>query len=85
MRKGESFIAWAVNTRSKENHGFLGRYWQFCNSSRVIPPHLEGCLTALFETRELAREAVKGIMSEEYNPWPHARAQKVEVTIKEVE
>ena len=84
MRIGEPFIAWAVDTRSKEGHGMLGRYSHFVNSHRNIPPHLEGCITALFKTRALAREAVKGMKNDAYVPWPKARAIQVKVTIEEV-
>ena len=82
----KTFIAWAVDSRSKEGHGLLGRYWRFDNSHRDIPPHLEGCIVALYKTRELAREAAKSIRGDgiEYTPFPKTRAIKVEVIIKPI-
>jgi len=83
MRK---FIAWAVESRSKEGHGLLGRYWKFGNSHQDIPPHLEGCVTALYRTRKLAREGAKSVRGDgvKYTPFPLAKAMQVEVIIKEV-
>lgn len=80
----KEFIAWAVDSRSDGGHGLLGRYWGFGNSSRIIPPHMEGCVTALYKTRELAREGAKDVRGDgiEYTPFPKARAVKVRVTVR---
>lgn len=80
----KSFLAWAINTNSKEGHGLLGRYWSFGNSHRNIPPHLEGCTTALFKKREIAREALR-LMKEDWvsDDWRPA-VSRVKVTIEEV-
>ena len=83
----KTFIAWAVDSHSEEGHGLLGRYWWFDNSHQNIPPHLEGCITALYKTRKLAREGAKSVRGDgvEYTSFPKARAVKVEVTILEVD
>ena len=82
----DEFIAWAVDSRSDEGHGLLGRYWLFKNSHRNIPPHLEGCMTALFKTRKLAREGASSVRGDgsKYSSFPKARAVKIKVTIKEL-
>lgn len=74
------FTAWAIDTRSTEGHGFLGRY---C-FSYTIPPSAKGCLTALFTTRKIARQYCEDYFKD-YTPsgW-NPRAVKVEVTIKEL-
>lgn len=81
MRK--EFTAWAVDSRSTEGHGFLGRYWVFVNSHRNIPPHLEGCEIALYKTRALAREVAKSVRGDgiKYSSFPKARAVQVRVQI----
>ncbi len=74
----ETFTAWAIDSRSEEGHGLIGRYWWFNHKSPVIPPHMEGCKIALFTTRALARkglETVKGT-------WENARVIKAKVTIE---
>lgn len=48
----KEFTAWAIDTQSTEGHGLLGRYF----FSHDIPPSAEGCKTALFKTREIARQ-----------------------------
>ena len=75
----EAFTAWAVDSRSKEGHGLLGRYF----FSHCIPPSAEGCLIALFPTRRQARQAIKDVFKD-YTPsdW-EPRAVKVEVMIDE--
>jgi hypothetical protein len=52
----KQFDAWVIDTNSSEGHGLIGRYWQFGNIPTGIPIHLEGCRTAMFETRAIARE-----------------------------
>ena len=34
----KQFKAWAIDSRSDEGHGLLGRYWNFSNSFLAIPP-----------------------------------------------
>ena len=48
----KEFTAWAIDTQSTEGHGLLGRYFFTHN----IPPSAEGCVTALFRTRNIARK-----------------------------
>ena len=60
----KSFTAWAVATKSRDQRltpgiRLLGRYWWFDGKPPVLPEHLAGCTTALFETRAKARAAAK--------------------------
>lgn len=75
-----SFTAWAIDTCSKEGHGFIGRYWWFDGRAPVLPVHLEGCRTALFETRALARKNLSRVKG----AFESARVKKVQVTIEEI-
>ena len=90
----ETFTAWAIDTRSDEGHGLIGRYWPF-EVGKVdkvlnrmadredkpwkIPTHMEGCVKALFTTRQLARDQLPSVKT----GFPKAVAVKVQVTIKE--
>jgi len=75
----DRFTTWAIDTRSDEGHGLIGRYWWFNRSAPQIPAHLEGCKTALFKTRELARAGLPSVR--EYS-FPKAKVVKVDVIIK---
>ena len=59
----ESFYSWAIDSRSSEGHGLLGRY--FFTRGAHIPPSSEGCRVALFKTRAIARQVLK----EGYTPY----------------
>ncbi len=76
----EEFIAWAIDTRSTEGHGLLGRYY----FASILPHSLEGCRVALFKTRETARRNLKRKF-ENYTPsdWK-PRVIRVKVVIEEV-
>ncbi len=78
---------WAIDSRSTEGHGLIGRYWWFKNHL-IIPPHLEGCNIAVFKTRKIAREnlpAVKGVKGDGFfHAFPRARVVKVRLTVEEV-
>jgi len=76
----DKFYAWAINTRSDEGYGFIGRYWWFKNYPPLIPPHMEGCEKAIFKTRKIARENLPSVKS----TFPEAIVAKVLVTIEEV-
>ena len=54
----EQFKAWAIDTRSSEGHGFIGRYWWCFGRGPTIPPQNEGCQVALWKTRREAKEAL---------------------------
>mgnify|MGYP001572044749 FL=1 len=73
----ETFTAWAIDTRSIEGHGFIGRYWWF-NGLVTIPKHLLGCKIALFTTRQLARQNLPGVR----RAFPNARVVRVSVNIE---
>ncbi len=74
----ETFTAWAIDTQSKEGHGLIGRYWWFNHNAPVIPPQFEGCKTAIFKTRELARENLDSVRE----TFQNARVVKAKVTIE---
>ena len=74
----ESFTAWAIDTRSTEGHGFIGRYWWFDGQPPVIPTSLEGCRIVLFKTRALARKGLTHVKDSFHD----AIEVKVEVTVK---
>jgi hypothetical protein len=77
--KVEHFRAWAIDTKSNEGHGFIGRYWNFENVFHLLPVHLEGCKIALFSTRKTALENLPKVRR---GAFPKARVVRVSVTIK---
>ena len=74
----EEFTAWAIDTQSPEGHGLLGRYF----FSYPIPASAEGCLTALFRTRQIAREHRNRMFTWEGDGWK-PKVIKVKVVISE--
>lgn len=70
-------IAWAIDSRSHEIHGFIGMYWWFDGEPPKIPNHMLGTGTALFRTRQMARDALPCVK----NLFPKARVIKVVVSI----
>ena len=68
--------AWAINTRSKEGHGFVGIWWW----DPTVKPLLmqEGQTTALFKTRAKARALLPAVK----RAHRHARVEKVVIRIK---
>ena len=74
------FEAWAIDTRSTEGPGLLGRYF----FSHDIPPSAEGCVTALFMTRPLARQALKEKFKQYKPSWWSPKVVRVKVTIEVV-
>ena len=82
------FTAWAIDTKSDEGHGFIGRYWWFDNKPPLVPKHLEGCKVTLFKTRKLARENLKSVTGDpgdgKYHAFPNATVRKVKITIESV-
>lgn len=73
----EKFNAWAIDTRSSEGHGLVGKYWWFGGESLKIPVCLEGCAIALFKTRKVARENLPFVE----RAFPNAVVVKVKVAI----
>ena len=76
----KTFKAWAINTNSKDCHGFIGRYWWFYGEAPHIPLNIEGCQTSLFTTRKLAREALPDVKK----AFPNAKVSRVFVSIYEI-
>lgn len=75
----KEFMAWAIDTRSTEGHGLLGRYFFAYN----IPPSVEGCKIALFETRAIARQHCKERFADYTSPTWKPKVVKVKVIIQE--
>jgi hypothetical protein len=75
--KEKTFTAWAIQL--DKEHGLAGRYWWFRDLPSNIPPHMEGCKSALFTTRKIARENLKYVRSP---IWPKARVVKVTVKLE---
>lgn len=81
------FSAWAVDTRSTEGHGYIGRYWWFNGAPPKVLPQLEGCKVCLFKTRREAREAAHSVRRQRggwdrSNSW-RPTAVKVRITIEQ--
>ena len=55
--KTKNFTAWGIQL--DKEHGLAGRYWWFEKMASNLPPHLEGCKSALFTTRKIARDNLK--------------------------
>lgn len=77
----KEFTAWAIDTQSTEGHGLLGRYFFAHN----IPPSAEGCVTALFNTRAIARQCLKERFKDYTPPDWKPRVVKVKVAIELLE
>lgn len=79
--KKKTFHAWGIDLSTSDSGALAGRYWWFHEPGNfpVIPQHLEGCRTALFKTRKIARENLKYAKSPHL---PKARVVKVNVTLE---
>lgn len=73
----KAFTAWVIDTNSKEGHGLIGRYWNFGHVPTGIPEHMEGCLSAMFTTREIARKNLPSVK----DSFPGATVRKARVSI----
>lgn len=71
------FTTWVIDTNSKEGHRLVGRYWQFGNVPPGIPEHMEGCNSAMFKTRALARKNLPSVK----RTFPNATVRKAGVII----
>jgi len=69
-----SFKAWAIDTRSEEGHGFIGRYYWYLN----LPDSSEGCELALFQTKAKAMK----YLPQAQEAFPRAKVARVQVTVK---
>jgi len=70
----ESFKAWAIDTRSEEGHGFIGRYYWYQN----LPDSSEGCELALFLTKAKAMK----YLPQAREAFPKAQVARVLITVK---
>lgn len=73
-------MAWAIDTRSDEGHGFLG-VW-FITPGLNVSPSQMGNTTALFKTRAEAREWVRQEKRKAYQAFPKMAVVRVKVTIE---
>ena len=71
------FTTWVIDTNSKEGHKLIGRYWHFGNVPFGIPEHMEGCNSAMFKTRQLARKNLPSVKMS----FPNATVRKAGVII----
>jgi hypothetical protein len=76
----EDNLAWAIDTRSAEGHGFIGRYYL----SQKVPKPNEGCKIALFKTRSIAREHLAIMKARTWQQFPKARVVQVRVTVESI-
>lgn len=76
-----SNMAWAIDTRSREGHGFLGRYYP---PPHIVPIHLAGCHIAVWNTRRAVRQELARMRASAFKAFPNAQAIRVRVTIEEV-
>lgn len=78
--KQKTFHAWGIDLNSDWEYGLAGRYFWFNGKMpAAIPAHLEGCKSALFTTRKIARDNLKLINRD---IWPKAKVVKVNVTLE---
>lgn len=81
----KSYSGWAIDLNTKEGHGLIGRYFWTAQTSRNIPPHMEGHVTALYKTRREAREVLRAMKEQaakhNFSAWSTARVRKVNVII----
>lgn len=73
--------AWAIDTNSKEGHGYIGMYWWFNRQHPIIPEHLKGVRISLFKTRQTARDCLHVTRG----AFPKSKVVKVKVTVETVE
>ena len=73
--------AWAIDTNSKEGHGFIGVFW--FEKQKQLPPYQDGMRTALFRTRKQAREHLLLVRpkDEKYHAFPKAKVVRVQIGI----
>jgi len=74
----DEFTAWAIDTKSVEGHGLIGRYWCFGGEYPQIPVGLSGCEVALFPTRSLARRC----LLDAKRPYAFSNAKVIHVKVK---
>ena len=83
----KKFYAWAIDTNSKEGHGYIGMYWLFNRQHLItqipkhLPEHLKGVRISLFETRQKARDCLHMTRG----AFPKSKVVKVKVTVETVE
>lgn len=78
--KPREHTAWAIDTRSHEGHGMIGKYWWFEGEPPKVPTHMRGAQGALFENRKDARAGLATVKGS----FPRARVIRVKITIEEV-
>jgi len=76
----KKFYAWAIDSNSKEGHGYIGTYWWFNNYGPRIPEHLKGGRISLFKTRQVARDYLHMTRG----AFPKSKVVKVKVTVETV-
>lgn len=80
MQIRAEYTGWAIDSRSGEGHGLIGRYWWFERPPPRIPFHMEGHEKAVFLTRREARAALPTAR----RAFPKSKVIKVKITIEEI-
>jgi hypothetical protein len=80
LKKNSQRKTWAIDTNSKEGHGLLGIYAFAWNQS--IPDCCKGYRIATFETRSIARSALKNMKCKDYIAFPKAKIVRLIISTK---
>jgi hypothetical protein len=70
--------AWAIDTRSSEGHGLIGKFWWFDMTAPDISRHMDGYYAAMWRTRRQARIDLPRVK----RVFPKARVVRVYISIK---
>jgi hypothetical protein len=74
----DAIKAWAIDARSEEGYGLIGKYWWFNKERPCIQSHMEGAPCALFKTKKKAIEGLRDV-----RPFfAKARVCRVKVTVE---
>ena len=68
-------MPWAIDTRSKSGHGFIGVFWW--SPFLLVPEECDGLHVALFRTREIARKRLAAVK----RAFPDSRVVHVNVSV----
>jgi hypothetical protein len=71
--------AWAIDTRSSEGHGLIGKFWWFDKIGYIrFQRHMDGYYAAMWRTRRQARIDLPRVK----RSFPKARVVRVYISIK---
>lgn len=81
MARAPRWSCWAINSNSREGHGFLGILCWFEGGPSRLPSHVCGNRTATWRTRSEARAALRTLKAQG-NVFPRAAVQRVLVRVE---